>query len=80
MNDWMAACWKVSWNVDPLALRVPLRLLDVDPLPDVDEEDALPPEELQAAAKVAKAATSPRADARCMRRRCISDTPFSGIP
>jgi hypothetical protein len=22
----MAACWKVSWNVDPLALSVPLRL------------------------------------------------------
>jgi hypothetical protein len=33
---WMAVCWKVSWKVDPLALSVPLRLLD----------DVPPPEEL----------------------------------
>jgi hypothetical protein len=24
----MASCWKVSWNVDPLPLRVPLRLAE----------------------------------------------------
>jgi hypothetical protein len=32
----MASCWKVSWNVDPLALSVPLSL---EP---PDEEDAPP--------------------------------------
>jgi hypothetical protein len=31
---WMAVCWKVSWKVDPLALSVPLRLLDEEPPPE----------------------------------------------
>jgi hypothetical protein len=30
----MASCWKVSWKVDPLALSVPLRLLDDEPPPE----------------------------------------------
>src|SRR5229473_1688358 len=81
MPDWtvlkleMAVCWKVSWNVDPLPLRVPVRaaaLLDEDPLL---------PEDPQAATKETPAAVaSPTVVARWMRRRCISDTPFSGIP
>jgi hypothetical protein len=25
LKAWMAACWKVSWNVDPLPVRLPLR-------------------------------------------------------
>ena len=47
LKAWMAACWKVSWNVDPLALRVPDRaaLLDEDEPPELPP----PPEELQAA-------------------------------
>jgi hypothetical protein len=36
----MASCWKVSWNVDPLALSVPLSL---EPPEDADEDDDAPP-------------------------------------
>src|ERR1700694_5544834 len=88
MPDWtvlkpvMASCWKVSWNVDPLPLSVPLRaaaLLDEDAL--LLDEDPLLPEDPQAATKeTAAAVASPTVVARWMRRRCISDTPFSGIP
>jgi hypothetical protein len=49
LKAWMAACWNVSWNVDPLALRVPERAAL---LPDEDEllvEDPPPPEDPQAA-------------------------------
>src|ERR1017187_114699 len=71
----MASCWKVSWNVDPLPFSVPERaalLLDDDPLL---------PEDPQAATKeVIAAVASPAVVTRWMRRRCISDTPFSGIP
>jgi hypothetical protein len=35
----MAACWKVSWNVDPLAFSVPLRLEEL-----LDEPAAAEPE------------------------------------
>jgi hypothetical protein len=34
LNAEMAACWKVSWNVEPLPLRVPLAEL-VPPVPVV---------------------------------------------
>jgi hypothetical protein len=37
----MASCWKVSWNVDPLPLSVPLRL--EEPPDDEDEDDDAPP-------------------------------------
>jgi len=46
LNAWMAACWKGSWNVDPLAFSVPLRLLDEPPLDEPPEEVL---DELQAA-------------------------------
>src|SRR5580700_206076 len=77
----MACCWKVSWNVDPLALSVPLSLaapLDGELLPD---EDPLPPEDPQAATKETIAAVaSPTVVARWMRRCCILIPQFSGIP
>jgi hypothetical protein len=43
---WMAVCWKMSWNEDPLPFSVPLRL---DPEPPVVLE------ELQAASDKATA-------------------------
>src|SRR5216683_3093375 len=88
MPDWtvlkleMAVCWKVSWNVDPLPLSVPVRLAAL-----LDDELLLPddglllPEDPQAATKETIAAVaSPTVIARWMRRCCISDTPFPGIP
>src|SRR4051794_16236155 len=85
----MAACWKVSWNDDPLALSVPLRLLD--PPPD-DEDEPLageePPDaellldEEHAPRTSAKATTeTPAAATCCLYRSCIFSTPqfsFSG--
>ena len=56
MPDWtdlkaaMASCWKVVWNVDPLALRVPLRAL-----PDPPVVEGEPDEEHAARASVAAA-------------------------
>jgi hypothetical protein len=77
LKAWMAACWKVSWNVDPLALRVPERAAL---LPDEDElpaEDPLPPEDPQAAANEAIAAAAiPTVVMRWMRRRCMSKDPI----
>ena len=71
----------VNWNVDPLALRVPetaALLLDEDELP---AEDPPPPEDEQAATNEAIATVAnPTVVTRWMRRRCISNTPFSGIP
>jgi hypothetical protein len=78
----MASCWKVSWNVDPLPLRVPLRL---EP---PDDEDALPlepaggellPDEEHAPRVSASATTeTPAAVTCCLYRSCIFSTPFSG--
>jgi hypothetical protein len=75
LKAWMAACWKVSWNVDPLAFRVPERaalLLDADEPP----EDPLPPEDPQAATNEAIAAASPTVVTRWMRRRCMFKDPI----
>jgi hypothetical protein len=76
LKAWMAACWKVSWNVDPLALRVPERaalLLGEDEPP----EDPLPPEDPQAATKEAIAAVAiPTVVMRWMRRRCMFKDPI----
>jgi hypothetical protein len=70
----MAACWKVSWNVDPLAFSVPERLELLLPPPLLL---LLFPEELQAAENKAKPMTaSPAVVTRCIRRRCISGTPI----
>ena len=70
----MAACWKVSWNVDPLAFSVPERL---ELLPPPLLLLLLLPDELQAAENKAKPMTArPAVVTRCLRRRCISGTPI----
>jgi len=51
----MASCWKVSWNVDPLALRVPLRAEPPD-----DEDDDAPPLEPPAAELLLEEEHAPR--------------------
>ena len=64
---WMAVCWKVVWNVDPLAFTVPESLAAALLLPDegllLAPEPLLDPLELQAArdkaATVTPAAASP---------------------
>src|SRR5215831_20079640 len=68
LKFWMAVCWKMSWNDDPLPLSVPLRLLDPEPPPVVDDE-------LQAARAKAAAARAAPAATPWMRTRCISDIP-----
>jgi hypothetical protein len=80
LNAEMAACWKVVWNVEPLALSVPLSaalLLDEDDelvvgdeLP-VEEDEELDEEQAARVSAVATTAT-PAVAARCLRRRCIS--------
>jgi hypothetical protein len=76
----MADCWKTVWNVDPLPLSVPLRLLadavelllvPVDALLLLDDEL----EEEHAARATAQTA-SPAVVTCRLRRRCISGTPY----
>src|SRR6516164_3854427 len=67
LKFWMAVCWKMSWNDDPLPLSVPLRLPDEPPPLVVDE--------LQAARPKAAATRTAPAAAPWMRARCISDIP-----
>src|SRR6516164_9603964 len=67
LKFWMAVCWKMSWNDDPLPLSVPLRLPD-EPLGVLDDE-------LQAARPKAAATRTAPAAAPWMRTRGISDIP-----
>src|SRR6185437_16777689 len=77
----MASCWKVSWNVDPLPLRVPLSLAPPD-----EDEDALPLEpaggelllDEEHAPRVSASATTetPAAVTCCLYRSCISQYSF----
>jgi hypothetical protein len=77
----MASCWKVSWNVDPLPLRVPLSLAPPD-----EDEDALPLEpaggelllDEEHAPSVSASATTetPAAVTCCLYRSCISQYSF----
>src|SRR5438094_207647 len=81
-SDWtdlkaaMASCWKVSWNVDRLALSVPLRL--AEPPDDEEEEEPLLGGELlldeEHAPRVSASATTetPAAVTCCLYRSCIS--------
>src|SRR6267154_4899583 len=77
----MASCWKVSWNVDPLPLSVPLRLAEP---PDEEEEEDEPPlgGELlldeEHAPRVSASATTeiPAAVTCCLYRSCISQYSF----
>jgi hypothetical protein len=86
----IASCWKVSWNVDPLPLSVPLRLAELldeppagaeEPEPPLGEELLLPDEE-HAPRTSAKATTeTPAAATWCLYRSCIFGTPqFSFRP
>jgi hypothetical protein len=68
LNAEMAACWKGSWNVDPLAFSVPDRL-DPELPPDVLLDDE------QAAASKAMTARAIPAVNRFLCRRCMSDFP-----
>lgn len=80
MNAAMADCWKAVWNVEPLALSVPLSaalLLDEDDelvagdeLP-VEEDEELDEEQAARVSAVATTAT-PAVAARCLRRCGIS--------
>src|ERR1039457_3285755 len=80
---WMASCWKVSWNVDPLELSVPLRAALLDeldvaaPLPLVDGGEGEELDEEHAARDSAVAATTaPIVVTCCLRPSCISSTPY----
>ena len=74
----ISCCWKTVWNVDPLPLSVPLRLVLADAdvlLLAVDDEVLLLDGELdeehaaRASAVVTKAA--PAVMTRCLRPKCI---------
>src|SRR5260370_37286041 len=90
MPDWtdlkaeIASCWKVSWNVEPLALSVPLRAAppDEEDAPPLDEEPAGGVGDVELAeghadrpSAVAMTAT-PTVATCCLRRRCISGYSF----
>jgi len=79
----MASCWNVSWNVDPLALRVPLSfeepppdeallLLDAPP-PD---EELLPDEEHAPRVSASATTETPAAVTCCLYRSCIFQYSF----
>src|SRR5947209_20429725 len=84
----MASCWKVSWNVDPLPLSVPLRLAELldeppagaEPEPLLLAAELLPDEE-HAPRTSAKATTeTPAAATCCLYRSCIFGTPQFSFP
>src|ERR1700735_4129748 len=75
----MAASWKTVWKVDPLPFSVPLRLELLlaeaeDVLPAADEvDDELDDEQ---AARASAATANPAVATCCLRRKCISGTPY----
>jgi len=84
LNARMAACWKFVWNVEPLALIVPLaeEAPEVEPLAVAEEvllatgADELDEEELdeEQAARVSTAMTAPPATTACvLPRSCIRE-------
>src|SRR5882724_7680435 len=78
LKAWIAACWKGSWNVDPLALSVPERLESLlpDPLPPDPVVLVLGLDEPQAARTMAVAPTArPAAAIRRTRKRRMSNPP-----
>jgi hypothetical protein len=56
---WMAVCWKVSWKLDPLALSVPLRLLDEEPPPEELLDELQAASDRAIAVRAAPAITAP---------------------
>src|SRR5215469_9948260 len=82
LNAWMAACWKLSWNEDPLPLSVPLSLAELpppaEPLPaEPPPPAALVPLEEHAPRASVNATTATPAVAACfLYRSRIFCTPF----
>jgi hypothetical protein len=78
LNAEIAACWKVSWNVDPAPLSLPLTLLldgvDAGVVPGLppDAGGALVVDEEHAAARRATATAPPTAATCFLPRSCIS--------
>jgi hypothetical protein len=56
---WMAVCWKVSWKLDPLALSVPVRLLDEEPPPEELLDELQAASDRAIAVRAAPAITAP---------------------
>jgi hypothetical protein len=80
----MAACWKLVWNVEPLALIVPLTAAELEEelaAEDAAGEDAaadeLDDDELdeEHAARASAATTAPPATAACLLPRSCIDSP-----
>src|SRR5215469_16668212 len=73
----MASSWKVSWNVDPLPLSVPLRAAPAERAAPPPGEEPLPGAagEHPARARAIAGTTAPAVAARCRRRSDISGTP-----
>jgi hypothetical protein len=83
----IASCWKVSWNVDPLPLSVPLSaaaelLLDEAPLEEEElllgEDEVLLDEEQAPRVSASPTTATPAVVTCCLDRSCIFSTPFSG--
>src|SRR5262249_52509966 len=74
----MASSWKVSWNVDPLPMSVPLRAAPAEGAAPPPSEESPPgasgehPARARAVAAMAAAAIA----ACCRRRSGISGTPY----
>jgi hypothetical protein len=83
----IASCWKVVWNVDPLALSVPLRLAELldEPPAGAEEPEPLLGEELlldeEHAPRISAKATAEAPAAACfLYRSCIFSTPQFSFP
>jgi hypothetical protein len=81
LNEEIAVCWKLVWNVEPAALMVPLTvlvldeaLLDAEVLVPVAADEELDEEHAARPRAVATAAT-PTVATRCLRPSGISGTP-----
>jgi hypothetical protein len=78
----MASCWKVSWNVDPLPLRVPLSLAEPpdEELLLLDEPplgvELLLDEEHAPRVRASAATETPAAVTCCLYRSCIFQYSF----
>jgi hypothetical protein len=78
LNAEIAACWKFVWNVEPLALIVPLAAAALEDDPVAAEDPADVGAELdvvldeEQAARASAATTAPPATAACLLpRSCI---------
>ena len=81
----MAPCWKLVWNVEPLALIVPCSAAELEEevaAADAAGEDAGDDElddelDEEHAARASAATTAPPATAACLLPRSCIDSPFS---